>query len=66
MKAMLEYAKTILPRVSFSNDLFRKELLKCIGWIEPDEIDDLKRWAYDSFNEQFPEILDEVFAHVAA
>lgn len=64
---MLEYAKTILPRISLiSNDLFRKELSKCIGWIEPDEIDDLKRWAYDTFNDQFQEILDEVFAGVAA
>jgi len=63
---MLEYAKTILPRISFSNELFRKELTKCIGWIEPDEIDELRRWAYDTFEEQFPEILEEVFAGVAA
>jgi hypothetical protein len=33
----MEYAKTILPRVSFSETLFKKELIKCMGWMKPSE-----------------------------
>jgi len=63
---MIEYAKTILPRVSFSKALFRKELIKCIGWMKPGELNELKRWCRTKFHNQFPDILDEVFANNAA
>jgi len=63
---MIEYAKTILPRVSFSETLFRKELIKCMGWMKPSEKNELKRWCLIMFYSQFPLILDEVFANIAA
>lgn len=63
---MIEYAKTILPRVSFSKSLFRKELVKCIGWMTPGEMNELKRWCHGMFQKQYPDVLDEVFANVAA
>jgi hypothetical protein len=63
---MIEYAKTILPRVSFSKSLFRKELLKCIGWMKPDELNELKRWCHGMFQNLYPDILDEAFANIAA
>ncbi|WP_163710484.1 hypothetical protein [Mangrovibacterium lignilyticum] len=64
---MNEYAKVILPKVSFSKDLFRKELSKCVGWVEePSELDELIKWCYANFGEMYPEILDEVFSQNAA
>lgn len=63
---MIEYAKTILPRVSFSAELFRKELLKCIGWMKPGELHELKQWCHGMFSKQFPDILKEAFANIAA
>ncbi|HOI49385.1 MAG TPA: hypothetical protein PK167_08775 [Prolixibacteraceae bacterium] len=63
---MIEYAKVILPKVVFSKDLFRKELLKCIGWTKPAEMEELKRWCFENFRESFPDILNEAFANIAA
>lgn len=59
---MLEYAKVILPKVSFSRDLFRKELHKCINWLGDSELEYFKNWCFDNFKEMYPEILDEAFS----
>jgi hypothetical protein len=59
--AMLEYAKVILPKVSFSRDLFRKELAKCINWVSESEIGHLKEWCFDNFREMYPDILTNAF-----
>ena len=63
---MLEYAKIILPKVSFSKDLFNKELNKCIGWLETDQIQELYRWCNENFKEMYPDILSKAFAGIAA
>lgn len=63
---MLEYAKTILPNVSFSKELFRKELFKCINWVNQDECEELKVWCYKKFGEMYPMILEEAFSNHAA
>lgn len=65
-KAMLEYAKTILPKVSFSKELFRKELIKCINWVDKNQISELSSWCFENFNKMYPDILTEEFANVAA
>ena len=65
-KAMLEYAKVILPKVSFSRDLFRKELIKCINWVGEAEISKLKDWCYENFMDMYPDILTKAFAMKAA
>ncbi len=59
---MLEYAKVILPKVSFSRDLFRKELTKCINWMSDSEINHLKEWCFENFREMYPDILTNAFA----
>jgi hypothetical protein len=66
MSAMLEYAKVILPKVSFSKELFRKELNKCIGWVEEDQRDELYNWCYENFNEIYPEIISSLFTKIRA
>ena len=64
---MVEYAKVILPKVSFSRELFRKELIKCTKWVEnPEELNELREWCQENFGEMYPEILNEVFTMIAA
>ncbi|WP_320110385.1 hypothetical protein [Draconibacterium orientale] len=63
---MLEYAKVILPKVSFSKELFSKELAKCINWVEPDQLQNLRNWCYENFKEMYPDVLAEAFAGIAA
>ncbi len=65
-EAMIEYAKVILPKVSFSKFLFRKELLKCIGWMKPTERVELKQWCLSNFRNEFPDVLEEAFEIQAA
>ena len=63
---MIEYAKVILPKVSFSRDLFRKELTKCVNWVEPEELTNLREWCKENFGEMYPKILTDVFSTIAA
>ena len=63
---MLEYAKVILPKVSFSKSLFSKELKKCIEWVEEDQVLELYTWCYKNFGDTYPDVLSEAFANVAA
>lgn len=63
---MLEYAKVILPKVSFSRELFRKELIKCINWVETDQVQDLYTWCYQKFQKLYPDVLAEAFNDIAA
>lgn len=63
---MLEYAKIILPKVSFSPELFQKELQKCINWVEQDQLQELHDWCYLNFSESYPDILAKAFANIAA
>ncbi len=63
---MLEYAKVILPKVSFSKELFRKELNKCINWVEPNQVSELCSWCYQKFQKIYPDVLAEAFAEIAA
>jgi hypothetical protein len=62
---MLEYAKVILPKVSFSRELFRKELAKCINWVGDSDLGQLKKWCFENFREMYPDILTEAFAMAA-
>ncbi len=63
---MLEYAKIILPKVSFSKELFRKELTKCLHWVKPGEVPELHDWCYENFKDKYPDVLEEVFSTIAA
>lgn len=58
----MEYAIAILPKVSFSRELFRKELTKCINWVGETELKSLKQWCFENFMELYPDILTEAFA----
>lgn len=43
-RAMFEYTKTILDKVSFDSTLFCKELEKALKRLLPYEIDELRIW----------------------
>ncbi|MBL7904483.1 MAG: hypothetical protein JNL22_05630 [Bacteroidales bacterium] len=61
---MLEYSKTILQKVSFSKDLFRKELNKAIRFLKREEIIMLQVWCMVSYNDKYGDIIREVFKSV--
>lgn len=58
---MLEYLKLILSKVSFSRELFEKELKKAIQMLVPNEIEQLKVWCYAKFSHLYEEILNRTF-----
>ena len=54
-RAMYEYTKTILKKVSFSSDLFCKELEKSLKRLLPHEIEELAIWLRE-YTYQRPEL----------
>lgn len=58
---MLEYAKTILSKVSFSKFLFEKELRKAIKALIDEELRELQRWCYSKFGHIYEAILNRCF-----
>jgi len=54
-RAMFEYTKTVLRKVSFNTVLFQKELNKAIERLLPYEINELKLWL-NKFIENKPEL----------
>lgn len=63
---MLEYSKTVLEKVSFNRDLFKKELEKSKKLLGDDEVEMLLHWCNVSFNEKYPDIIGEVFKNYSA
>mgnify|MGYP000064789890 FL=1 len=43
-RAMFDYTKTVLERVSFDTNLFCKELQKAVERLLPYEVEELKIW----------------------
>ena len=58
---MLGLSKEILRKVSFEKYLFRKELIKSLGWLRPEEIIELRSWCFSNFSKEHMDILKEVF-----
>ena len=54
-RAMLEYTKTVLQKVSFDAILFCKEVEKAVSRLLPYEIQELKFWL-DSYITDKPEL----------
>jgi hypothetical protein len=58
---MLNYVKTVLTKVSFDALLFEKELRKAIRLLIADEVNELKRWCYTRFGNEYEAILNRCF-----
>lgn len=54
-RAMFEYTKTILAKVSFNVDLFGKEIIKATERLLPYEIEELRLWL-QQFTANKPEL----------
>ncbi|MFV0249128.1 MAG: hypothetical protein ACK5H1_09270 [Tenacibaculum sp.] len=54
-RAMYDYTKTILKKVSFNSELFRKELEKALTRLLPHEINELSIWL-NEFTANKPEL----------
>ncbi|WP_439128074.1 hypothetical protein [Polaribacter sp.] len=54
-RAMFEYTKTVLKKVSFNSDLFCKELEKAMKRLLPYEIEELTIWV-KQFTANKPEL----------
>ena len=63
---MLEYIKIILGKVSFSKELFEKELRKAINMLMPNEVEKLKVWCYAKFSDLYEEVLNRSFQGLAS
>ncbi|CAM1356997.1 MULTISPECIES: hypothetical protein [Tenacibaculum] len=54
-RAMYDYTKTVLKKVSFNSDLFCKELKKALNRLLPHEINELTIWLKE-FTANKPEL----------
>ncbi|EMR02656.1 hypothetical protein [Cesiribacter andamanensis] len=63
---MLEYFKTILSKVSFSRELFERELRKAIASLVPKEVEQLRDWCYTKYRDLYGEVLNRCFVGFAA
>ncbi|GAA3514088.1 hypothetical protein GCM10022393_29980 [Aquimarina addita] len=55
-RAMFDYTKTVLKKVSFDVNLFTKEVIKALNRLLPHEIEELKLWI-QSLTLHQPELL---------
>lgn len=50
---MLDYTKSILSKVSFDINLFKKELAKSYRYLMNNEREELKKWVLQNFGPQY-------------
>jgi hypothetical protein len=65
LRAMLDYVKMILLKVSFNKALFEKELRKSLRMLLPAELPDFQAWCYQQFARIYRKILKRVFSELA-
>ena len=57
---MLDHQKIVLKGVSSNKELFKKELIKSLTWLNFYEVKKLKKWVIDNFGDIHPEIIQDV------
>lgn len=58
---MLEHQKLVLQNVAWNQDLFRKELLKSLSWLNEEEQEQLYIWLsknFDYYNDIIQEVIE--------
>ncbi len=58
---MLAYYKQVIDKVSFSAYLFEKEMRKAVRAILPDDLDELRDWAFEKYESLYRSILERIF-----
>ena len=64
VNSMLEHSKLILQKVSFDSQLFYKELLKAINWLNPEELPKFEKWCFSFFGNEHRDILTRAFSQI--
>ena len=62
---MLEMSKTVLQKVSFDKNLFKKELVKSKKWLKKEELIALKAWCIGTFGAKYADLVQEVFESIS-
>lgn len=62
-RAMLEFKKNILTKVSFDLELFEKELKKALKWLMRHELIQLKNWCYQNFKGSHRQVIEQCFSN---
>ncbi len=57
---MLELQKKVLEGISFSKELFKKELKKSVVWLSNEELANLKKWVKANFGSTHADVIVEV------
>jgi hypothetical protein len=60
-RKMLAYYKQVIDKVSFSAYLFEKEMRKAVRAILPDDLDELRDWAFEKYESLYRSILERIF-----
>ena len=63
---MLEHQKLIIAKVSHDREMFRKEIVKTLKWVESHEIIHLHQWLKDNYGKKHAETIREIFKKIAA
>jgi hypothetical protein len=66
MLTMLEHQKLVLENLSSDKDLFRKELLKSLGWLKSYEVFELYKWVKSKYYDRHKDVINDVFTSVRA
>ena len=61
---MFELSKNILEKVSFDKTLFRKELVKAVKWLKPEEKTLLMIWCLTTFGHRYRDVITEVYKNI--
>jgi hypothetical protein len=66
IKVMLELQKFVLTHVREDVQLFKKELIKSILWLDTPDLEKLKEWVWNEFGRTHADVIREVFVRVKA
>jgi hypothetical protein len=58
---MLDHQKSLLSNLSSIRHLFKKELVKSINWLKPEELTELYRWVIENYWDTHRDEISEVF-----
>ena len=61
LESMLEHQKIVLSGVEDHSQLFKKELLKSLSWLDDNEQDSLEKWVRKNYYQMHSKAIDEVF-----
>jgi len=57
---MLEHQKMVIKGVSEIKNLFKKEIIKSLAWLNRDDQSQLLKWLMQNFMQQHPDIINEL------